>query len=218
MVFAVIETLTRAVGDVRTLAHSHGGWMVWNLVLAFVPVVLALVLFRAGIVRSRLWWFGVVLFVLFLPNAPYVITDVVHLFSDIRTARSDLQILGEFIPLYTVFFAIGFGCYVAALDRLHGYLASDAPQLSWWKVEYALHGLCAVGLYLGRVLRFNSWDVFMGPQHLLGSLDILVGPFPIALIVVTFFALIVGSWLTRAVRDAFVRGVRRVALPFRPTA
>src|SRR4051812_24343730 len=68
-------------GDLPQIARTHGRWMVWNLALAAVPVFLAMALFRPGRRHGVGWWLGTALFVLFLPNAPYVLTDVVHLFD-----------------------------------------------------------------------------------------------------------------------------------------
>src|SRR5215813_31019 len=74
-----------AVG--RSAWRWHGHWMAWNTGLAAVPLVLALLLFRQGRRRTVPWWAGAVAFVAFLPNAPCVLTDVVHLLGDLR--RSD---------------------------------------------------------------------------------------------------------------------------------
>jgi uncharacterized membrane protein len=206
---AIVQTFWTAASDAQGLARSHGGWMTWNLLLAAVPVGLAFLVFRPGIRRTASWWFGAVCFLLFLPNAPYVITDVVHLFNDIRyNARSDLHVLGEYVPLYGLFFAIGFGCYVLALDRTWRYVRSDFPNLPWWPIELSLQLLCAIGIYLGRVVRLNSWQVFTRPRQVLGAVDWLVGLFPIAMIAATFVALVAGTLLTRAVLYSVVRFVR----------
>jgi uncharacterized membrane protein len=55
-------------------------FMVWNSLLALVPLALALVVFRRGARTGTFWWrAGVAIFVVMLPNAPYVLTDVIHL-------------------------------------------------------------------------------------------------------------------------------------------
>jgi uncharacterized membrane protein len=205
---AVMETLFQAAGDARGLLRTHAWWMAWNLLLAFVPVVLAFALFRTRARRTPVWWFGVFVFVLFLPNAPYVITDIVHLLDDIRGARSDLQVLGLFLPVYLAFFVLGFGFYVVALDRMWRYVRSVRPTMRWWPIELSLQLLCAVGIYLGRVVRLNSWNVFTRPRAVLASADWLIGSFPIMLILCTFVALVIGTLLTRAVLWSAVRWAR----------
>ncbi|MBI2704105.1 MAG: DUF1361 domain-containing protein [Actinobacteria bacterium] len=214
----LLDSLFTAAGDVRRLAPSYGLWMTWNLFLAFVPVVLAFALFRPGIARTKSWWFGVFVWVLFLPNAPYVLTDIIHLFDEIRGARSDLQILGEFVPLYLAFFAAGMSCFVVALDRCWRYVKVERPAWRWWKIELALQLLCAVGIYLGRVVRLNSWQVFTRPRQVLASADWLIGPFPIALILSTFVVIVVSTMLTRAVLYSFVRWAKNAGSRLRPAA
>ncbi len=60
-------------------------WMVWNTMLALVPLALSFTLFSPGRrCRSMGWWFGFAVFVAALPNAPYVLTDVIHLVDDAR--------------------------------------------------------------------------------------------------------------------------------------
>lgn len=190
--------------------------MTWNLWLACVPLVLAAVLFRPGVARTRSWWFGLVVFVVFLPNAPYVLSDVIHLFDDIRMSRSDLQVLGLYLPLYLTFFALGFGAYVAALDLAHRYLRLEAPSVRWLPIEGALHLLCAVGIYLGRVVRLNSWEVFTRPHAVLAVVDDVPGLFAIAIVLITFAVLCAGSMLTRAVIRGTVELGRSWRIPRSP--
>jgi uncharacterized membrane protein len=212
------QLLFLAAGDAHGLARTHGDWMAWNLLLAFIPVLFALALFQPGSRRTFAWWSGVAIFVLFLPNAPYVISDIIHLFEDIREARSDLQVLAELVPLYVGFFVIGFLCYVVALDRLGQYLRTERPGPWWWRAELALQFLCAVGVYLGRVVRLNSWQVFTRPRQMLALGDWLIGGFPIMLIVATFVVLIVGTTLTRAVMYSVIRWVEAFRRPLGSTA
>lgn len=196
---AVLDTVQQGARDLAGMTRSHGLWMAWNLFLAFIPLFLSALLFTA---RKRLsvgWWFGAVVFVLFLPNAPYVITDVVHLFDDIRRSRSDLQVLGLFLPVYACFFLAGMAAYTISLERLWRFAAARWSVRRALAIEVGLHLLCAVGVYLGRVVRLNSWQVFTRPQQVLGSLDWLVGPFPVFVILVTATVLGVASLAWRVV-------------------
>jgi uncharacterized membrane protein len=196
----------RVVETARVIVFSYD-WMVWNLVLAAVPLALSLGLFRRGVRRRAVWWAGLALWVAFLPNAPYVITDVVHLFDDIRGTQSDLVILGGHLPLYLTFFAIGFGSYVAALELARRWVKAEAPGLRWVLVELALHGLCATGIYLGRVVRLNSWEILTRPRAVVEGIGFLGGAVPVVLVACTAAALLALTVLTRALAwsavDAF---------------
>ena len=193
----VLETVQQGADDLRVIGRTHGIWMTWNLFLALIPLGLATALFRDGRRRSLAWWSGVVLFVLFLPNAPYVLTDVIHLFEDIRRSRSDLQVLGIYLPVYVIFFAVGVLSYVVSLQRVWRYVAARSGVGRAATVEVALHLLCAIGVYLGRVVRLNSWQVFTRPRSVLGAFDDLMGAFPIALILATAVVLMTCSGMWR---------------------
>src|SRR6478736_5332776 len=62
--------------ETLSVAHHDVWWMSWNLLLAAIPMLLAVLLFHRPRRHSVLWWGGVAAFVLFLPNAPYVVTDL----------------------------------------------------------------------------------------------------------------------------------------------
>src|SRR5439155_22630333 len=74
------------IRGIAWLLRGHAGWMGFNLALAAVPLVLAVVLFRGRGRRGPIWWAGVGVFAVFLPNAPYVMTDVVHFIYEVMTA------------------------------------------------------------------------------------------------------------------------------------
>ncbi|TYQ27907.1 DUF1361 domain-containing protein [Pseudanabaena sp. UWO310] len=147
-------------------------WMSWNLFLAIVPCLLSFILFikrsPKRLPKNITWWLGLIVFILFLPNAPYIITDIIHFVDDVRTPEiSDNGIIFVLIPQYTIFILCGFQCYVISLMRLIQYLG-------WLKLieritfmEVGMNFICAIGVYLGRVNRLNSWDVFTQPQYVM---------------------------------------------------
>jgi uncharacterized membrane protein len=154
------------------LWRENSRWMLWNLFLAWVPVVLAWWLFRRSpqrITRSIPWWLGAGVFVAFLPNAPYVITDLIHLVHDIRygPVASYWTVVLLIIPQYVVFVVVGFAAYLLSLIWLGDWLRAIGWQdrIPW--VEQGLHGLSAIGVFLGRFWRFNSWDLITQPDTLL---------------------------------------------------
>jgi uncharacterized membrane protein len=147
-------------------------WMVWNLFLALLPWAMSHGLFRAGVRRSPLWWLGVLVFIAFLPNAPYVLTDLIHLERDLTRVPSEILDTLVVIPRYSLFMLLGFGAYVLSLMRIGDYLKQQGQSRWILPMEMGLHGLSAIGIYLGRVERFNSWDIVTRPQVLLqGVID-----------------------------------------------
>jgi uncharacterized membrane protein len=136
-------------------------WLLWNLTLAWIPWVAArglrLARGRAGV----LLWGG--LWLLFLPNAPYLVTDLVHL-------RERLPVPLWFDVLLFAAFALA-GCTLgwAALELVQERLAGTVGRRWAALAIVPLFPLIAFGVYLGRFGRWNSWDVITRPRALLGG-------------------------------------------------
>jgi uncharacterized membrane protein len=170
--------------------QSNYRWMTWNLFLAIIPFLLSQWLFRGNRRRSALWVLGVIAFVAFLPNAPYVLTDVIHLVNDIRWHPSIWLITLIILPLYLVFILTGFEAYVLSLINLGNYLRRQGQKQWVLGAEITLHSLSAIGIYLGRFKRFNSWDLVTQLDTVLSSvLSDLVEKRPLVVIVITFFVI-----------------------------
>ncbi|MBD6616868.1 DUF1361 domain-containing protein [Komarekiella sp. 'clone 1'] len=181
-------------------------WMTWNLFLAFIPLALSVWLFRIRRNRSWLWWLGFLVFYAFLPNAPYLLTDVIHLIDDIRTIQSVWMITLVLIPVYLVVILSGFEAYVISLVNW-GYYLHRIGKSQWilW-VELITHFLCAVGVYWGRFLRFNSWDFITQPDAVLTrGVEEILGKQPLVIIAITFVILVGLYWIMKRVTLGFVR-------------
>ncbi len=145
-------------------------WMRWNLFLAWIPLGLSIGLFRFANPRSLLWWAGILIFIAFLPNAPYILTDVIHLVADIQQTESLLINTLIIIPKYVLFIMLGFGAYVLSLVNISLYLKKQSRSQWVGPIELTLHGLSAIGIYLGRFDRLNSWTIVTHPEQVLLSL------------------------------------------------
>jgi len=144
--------------------HFH---LAWNLFLALVPLVLSLWLFRRNARRGLLWWPLLAVFIVFLPNAAYTLTDVIHFVQEVRAMDIELppwSVIYVVIPKYLVFFFIGFQAHVISLVRAGNYLRSVKGKSWVVPAELVLNFLCAVGVYWGRYLRFNSWELVTDPK------------------------------------------------------
>ena len=138
------------------LFASHVHWMGWNLILAFVPLAIGAGLFRAGARRTVGWWLGFALFVAFLPNAPYVMSDLVHLPADVRAASSMKVVLLGLLPLYACYILAGLQAYVLSLGLLRRYMRTTGRRGFLVAVDVVAAFCTAVGVFLGRVDRVNS--------------------------------------------------------------
>jgi uncharacterized membrane protein len=140
--------------------------LVWNVFLAWIPLVLALVVYdgaRRGTSRAALVGVGL-LWLLFLPNAPYIVTDFKWLGRyDGGTQWCDPVLIGGAA-------AIGLALGFLSLYLVQSVVARRLGRSAGWLL--AVGALCAsgVGVYLGRFERWNSWDVFTEPSRIVGQL------------------------------------------------
>jgi uncharacterized membrane protein len=185
-------------------------WMTWNLFLAFIPVALSIWLFRLSRQRSILWWLGLLVFFAFLPNAPYVLTDILHLVYDIREGYSIWIITLVLVPLYLFFILGGFQAYVMSLINLGYYLHKQGKSHYILAVELITHALSAIGIYLGRFQRFNSWDLITQPDALADSIiDDLASKGPVLIIAITFVIVAALYWLMKQLSLGFLLRMRQ---------
>lgn len=161
--------LAASVLSVGTLAaqihatHDRGyAFLVWNLFLAWVPLIaaaLAFALARRGV--GPLVIVLVLVWLLFFPNAPYMLTDFIHLHSDGSSPLwYDALMLSSFA--WTALM-LGF----ASLYLIHAIIRQRMSNGVGWIVVVCVLGLASIGVYLGRFARFNSWDVVARPHLVL---------------------------------------------------
>lgn len=181
--------------------NQYSGWIVWNLFLAFIPLALSFWLFtKSPSRRSLLWWAGLIVFIAFLPNAPYLLTDIIHLIAAIRAGYSIWITTLIFIPLHLFAIFLGWESYVISVLNQSRYLEKQGAKKFVLISEILVHALSAVGIYLGRFLRFNSWDFVTKPDIVLVStIDNLTDKKPLVVIMITFAILTILYWLTKQV-------------------
>jgi uncharacterized membrane protein len=139
----------------------------WNLFLAFIPLGLSFYLFRPLAIRNLVWWILLIIFTAFLPNAPYILTDSIHIIELSQQDYPLWAVILILVPQYVVFISIGFGAYVLSLIKLDNYLINLIGKKSLIFINAIAHLLCVVGIYLGRFERFNSWDLITKPQEII---------------------------------------------------
>jgi uncharacterized membrane protein len=161
-------------GRVALSGTGHFLFLAWNLILAWMPYLLARVAVRLWRSRGPLRLAAPAAgagWLLFFPNAPYIVTDLVHL------QRDRGFVWWYDVGLVALFALAGLFLAVASLAVMQRLVRAAAGGLAAWLFVLAAAGLGGVGVYLGRFLRWNSWDALLAPHAVLGSVaGILADP------------------------------------------
>jgi uncharacterized membrane protein len=186
------------------LKYIKTSYLIWAIVLTAVLMGFDRWKLKNDRSRSLLWWLGFLVFIAFLPNAPYVLTDILHLVDDIRFYDSIWIITLILIPQYLLFMGLGFQAYVLSLMRLGRYLKSQGWERFVLPTEFIVHALSAIGIYLGRFRRFNSWDLVTQPDRVvIITLKDLTTHRPMLVTIVTFAVIaslyLIFKWVTESI-------------------
>ena len=126
--------------------------------LAFIPFAITNWLNALNPVKHRWYHFlawGV--WFIFFPNAPYILTDLFHL-----RYTHDFPIWYDLILILT-FAWVGLFMAMISLHDFQKFLAKAFGTATSWIGIVLMTGLSAFGVYLGRYLRWNSWDILSDP-------------------------------------------------------
>ena len=165
------------------LFSSHVQWMGWNLFLAFLPLAIGVWLFRTERRRTVGWWVALAIFVALLPNAPYVMSDLIHLPGDVRAAPSMKVTVFGLLPLYGFYVLAGLEAYVLSVRLVRRSLGRTGGRALVVLVDIGAALCAAVGIFLGRIDRLNSWDPLLEPHKVWTALGTV--PNHLTLIVTT---------------------------------
>jgi len=154
--FASIVSVALVIGRMVWLHETRFGFLIWNLFLAWMPMIFALLAREHQRVGASPGWrflaFGAA-WLLFFPNAPYIFTDIVHL-SHFYYGRFWMDLMLVLISALTGM-VIGF----VSLYLMQSAVRHMAGEFMSWLFIAAVAVLSGFGICLGRFLRLNSWDV-----------------------------------------------------------
>lgn len=133
----------------------------WNLILAWVPLWLAMQL-KEDTKQPQLILY-LALWLLFFPNAPYIITDFVHL-----RPRPDFPFWFDAMLLFSFAFT---GLLLGIISALIVFKKMKGLFAAWKASGFMILAmiLSGYGMYIGRFLRYNSWDLLTDPIQILSE-------------------------------------------------
>lgn len=162
-------------------------WMNWNLFLGVLPLLFAWLYVKRVGTHLMFQWVWLLAWLFFLPNAPYMITDFIHM-ADVGPKD------------------------ILWYDALMLFSYAFVGMLSWLSSTYAIYQnikyksfipvislLTAFGVYLGRYIRFNTWDILTKPGDILSTVfDTIINPLaydPLLLFVSVFWVFLMAIYL-----------------------
>jgi len=182
--FAVLASLGFAtalcLGLVALRAWHYGSyaytWLAWNLFLAWLPALGAFAAYNLNHWPTRLRWLPIIglsiLWLLFLPNAPYLITDIIHL--------KPHRVVPLWYDLITLVAFAWTGSFLGlvSLSLMQSLVRKTVGNAASWLFVVGALTLNGFGIYFGRFLRWNSWDVLFRPTSMFYDLmQGLLNPF-----------------------------------------
>lgn len=137
---------------------------VWNLILALPPYFFAwFFIERRGFVR----WISFVLWLLFFPNSLYIFTDFIHLPEHPDMLHFDIVYISTMAMAGLI---SGF----ASLEIIHTYWNKHFHKRVAWILVAGIVLISVFGVYIGRFLRFNSWNIVTHPLDFLREVWIMM--------------------------------------------
>ena len=142
----------------------HYAFLIWNLFLAWIPFIIAY--FTYTLTLKRQWVYVVIpiaafFWMIFFPNAPYILTDFQHLASH----WTDLPVWYDVLML--IWFAFtGLLLGMVSLFLMQEIIRREFGRWVGWGFVALVAGLSSAGIYMGRFLRWNSWDILLNPSDI----------------------------------------------------
>ena len=195
-------------------------WIGWNLMLAAIPVAIGYLLalgidrftVRKRIVPWAIWILPAIAWLAFLPNTCYLLSEWRHFlfdsrFTSIRDEAGDDPFAMLRVARQGLFFlaysAVGALCFALAIRPIHHVLRKAKFRISLWAVPFFL--LVSLGVYMGLIVRLNSWDIIKRPFYVL-HVTWHALTMPLLLETIVIFAGLL--WLLYIIIDMWVDGFK----------
>lgn len=146
----------------ESIARTRGitfFFLIWNLVLAWIPYLIAISLEK---IPAKKWLAppAIIAWLVFFPNAPYIITDLLHV-----NTRPGVPLWYDVMVLFSFAWTGLLLGYLSLMEVQH-FLDQRLGKKMSGLLVWASIGLCAFGVYLGRYQRWNTWDLLTNPYPL----------------------------------------------------
>jgi uncharacterized membrane protein len=152
------------IAHVAYSASDRRAGLIWNLFLAWIPFILAY--FAHVVSWGRIWLYLVIpvvafLWLIFFPNAPYMLTDL----QDIAKGTGGAPLWYDVIVIVWSSWT-GMLLGVISLYLMQDIVHRTFGRFAGWAFVFVISGLSSFGIYLGRFVRLNSWDILQNPAEI----------------------------------------------------
>lgn len=163
-------------------------YMIWNIILCWIPFELSLFFLRNNSRKKGaskfLLMLCAVLWILFLPNCFYIITDFIHIsgnsymvinpnYKPYTTTNESMYFFSDNITIWYDFLSISLGIFMGlSLGVLSLYIIQSLIEKKYnkvfsWITVITISFISGYAIYLGRFLRWNSWDLILNPINII---------------------------------------------------
>ncbi len=140
-------------------------FLVWNLFLAWIPLIMAYIAYALSLKRVLLYIFVpffALIWIAFFPNAPYIMTDFQHLANGWSGAPLWFDVI---LLIWSSWTGLLLG--IVSLYLMQEIVRKTFGKLLGWVFVFSVSLLSSIGVYLGRFLRWNSWDILHDPIQIM---------------------------------------------------
>jgi uncharacterized membrane protein len=159
----IVLMLTLRISYANNIRYA---FLLWNLFLAWIPFQLSVTLTESANRNKWYSYFLLLSWLLFFPNALYIITDLIHL----DESYGDVPVWYDAILLFTCS-VTGLIMAFVSLFQVEAFLKKNISPRHTGKLVMAAIFLGSFGVYVGRFLRWNSWSIITKPQLLFSDIS-----------------------------------------------
>ncbi len=170
IIILLILVVVLSVIRITVFHSSQFIYLLWNIFLAILPFIISSILlwyFNNKKLTKAIFVIGGIIWLLLLPNAPYIVTDMMHL----GRGRIVIPLYDTFLLFSSAWVGLLLGMY--SLSQIEKIIRSKYTTIVTFFIIAGIILLTSFGMYLGRFLRFNSWDVFSNPSILFKNIWVI---------------------------------------------
>ncbi|TPR17967.1 DUF1361 domain-containing protein [Apilactobacillus timberlakei] len=178
------------------------GFLILNTILGYIPIELSLELTNKHVKKHWIFWPILILWLIFYPNAPYLLTDLFHLsLLSPYTNEGLLRLSSNMWLSYSYLMISALGCSLIGLYGLFKIVHEIKNKLHIKNKLFVItliiifNILASIGIYIGRFLRFHTIYLLLSPKLLINPLINMWTPHMIVFVIILTIIQIFVYWI-----------------------